>query len=81
MSFCNDTEEVINEAKNTLKGFQNKAMRTLAFAYKELNNVDELNKAALLQAENLSHLSLQAVVSISDPIRLDVPNRLCCITR
>ena len=74
MSFCNDTEEVINEAKNTLKGFQNKAMRTLAFAYKELNNVDELNKAALLQAENLSHLSLQAVVSISDPIRLDVPN-------
>ena len=74
MSFCNNTEEVINEAKNTLKGFQNKAMRTLAFAYKELNNVDELNKAALLQAENLSHLSLQAVVSISDPIRLDVPN-------
>ena len=74
MSFCNDTEEVINEAKNTLKGVQNKAMRTLAFAYKELNNVDELNKAALLQAENLSHLSLQAVVSISDPIRLDVPN-------
>ena len=74
MSFCNDTEEVINEAKNTLKGFQNKAMRTLAFAYKELNNVDELNKAALLQAENLSHLSLQAIVSISDPIRLDVPN-------
>ena len=74
MSFCNDTEEVINEAKNTLKEFQNKAMRTLAFAYKELNNVDELNKAALLQAENLSHLSLQAVVSISDPIRLDVPN-------
>ena len=74
MSFCNDTEEVMNEAKNTLKGFQNKAMRTLAFAYKELNNVDELNKAALLQAENLSHLSLQAVVSISDPIRLDVPN-------
>ena len=65
---------MINEAKNTLKGFQNKAMRTLAFAYKELNNVDELNKAALLQAENLSHLSLQAVVSISDPIRLDVPN-------
>ena len=74
MSFCNDTEEVINEAKNTLKEFQNKAMRTLAFAYKELNNVDELNKAALLQAENLSHLSLQAIVSISDPIRLDVPN-------
>ena len=74
MSFCNDTEEVMNEAKNTLKEFQNKAMRTLAFAYKELNNVDELNKAALLQAENLSHLSLQAVVSISDPIRLDVPN-------
>ncbi len=74
MSFCNDTEEVINEAKNTLKEFQNKAMRTLALAYKELNNVDELDKAALLQAENLSHLSLQAVVSISDPIRLDVPN-------
>lgn len=73
MQFCNTHNTPLNEAQNTLQGFQNKAMRTLAFAYKELKDLHELETETLLHAENLTDMTLQAIVSISDPIRLDVP--------
>ncbi|MBF1432988.1 MAG: cation-translocating P-type ATPase, partial [Prevotella nanceiensis] len=52
-----------------------KAMRTLALAYKQLDSdVVESIKDNSLSAELLQDLCLQAVFAISDPIRDDVPN-------
>lgn len=45
--------------------FQNRAMRTLAFAMAEVDKIEDL--------DNISGLRLQAVAAISDPVRADVP--------
>ena len=75
LSFCNIAEEKIAEAESTLRGYQDKAMRTLALAYKQLDSdVVESIKDNSLSAELLQSLTLQAVFAISDPIRDDVPN-------
>ncbi len=75
LSFCNITEAKKAEAESTLRGYQDKAMRTLALAYKQLDqNVVETIKDNSLSAELLQGFALQAVFAISDPIREDVPN-------
>ena len=75
LSFCNITEDKKAEAESTLRGYQDKAMRTLALAYKQLDqNVVETIKDNSLSAELLQGFALQAVFAISDPIRDDVPN-------
>lgn len=56
------------EAQAQLVGYQNRAMRTLAFGYKELTACD-LNAIE----SSISGLALQALTAIADPVRSDVP--------
>lgn len=60
---CVGVDSVAVERK--LLDFQNRAMRTLAFAMAEVETVQDL--------DNISGLKLQAVAAISDPVRADVP--------
>lgn len=57
-------ESAIN---NKLLNYQNKAMRTLGFAYKEVDS-------EVTTLPDISGLTLLGVVAISDPIRQDVPS-------
>lgn len=59
-----DKSEIIQK----LEGYQNRAMRTLAFGYRELAEFD-LNA---IEA-SISGLALQALAAIADPVRADVP--------
>ncbi len=52
-----------------LLGYQEKAMRTLGFAYKELNPDDGSDIKSLLE----NGLIFLGIVAISDPVREDVP--------
>lgn len=54
--------EILDELLN----YQNKAMRTLGFAYKEVDS-------SVTTLPDISGLTLIGVVAISDPIRKDVP--------
>lgn len=57
----------------TLRNWQAKAMRTLAFGYKEMPHGTTM-KEAMEEACNPSHLTMQGIAAINDPIRKDVPN-------
>jgi calcium-translocating P-type ATPase, PMCA-type len=70
MALCQLTDEERTTTADLLRSYQNKAMRTLAFAYKALPNEAETN---LADPNLLQDLTLQAVAAISDPIRQDVP--------
>lgn len=63
---CALSTEQLADMKTHLLAFQNKAMRTLAFAFKEING----EKAT---EEDLQGLQLQGVAAISDPLRQEVP--------
>ncbi len=65
---CDDAPVEINDL---LLRYQNQAMRTLGFAYKEISD-DQLGRSVVdLAKEGLSFLG---VVAISDPVREDVPD-------
>lgn len=70
MSLCelDDTERT--EITNRLHGYQNQAMRTLAFAFCPLADGEQPDMSALATGKKLT---FQAVTAISDPIRPDVP--------
>ena len=68
LSLCQMEERERNQAFRELDEWQHKAMRTLAFAFKEIDA--ELNISQLLSDKNFT---LQALVAITDPIRKDVP--------
>lgn len=51
--------------------YQNQAMRTLGFAYQELQPGDKTISDGKVTAENLTFLG---IVAISDPVRADVPD-------
>ena len=70
MGLCSLTDEERNDTTHLLRGYQNKAMRTLAFAYKPLPGEVETNFA---DTNLMQGLTLQGVAAISDPIRQDVP--------
>ena len=70
MALCQLTDEERTTTADLLRSYQNKAMRTLAFAYKALPNEVETNFA---DPNLLQDLTLQAIAAISDPIRQDVP--------
>lgn len=71
MNFCTLSEAEKQSYQSTLLGYQHKAMRTLAFACKQL----EADALSNIQIKNhLQNLSLQCVAAISDPVRKDVPN-------
>lgn len=57
-----------------LLDYQSKAMRTLAFAYAELDASESADAVlARLKAGNQPPLALVGIVAISDPVRPDVP--------
>lgn len=58
---CDLTDEERQRIDEVLKGWQQRAMRTLAFASKKADSID------------VSHLRFLAVCAISDPLRQDVP--------
>lgn len=62
MGFCNITGDEKARITAQLRAYQNKAMRTLAFACRQTD------------AMNVEGLTLQAVAAISDPLRTDVPD-------
>lgn len=62
MGFCNITDDEKARITAQLRAYQNKAMRTLAFACRQTD------------AMNVEGLTLQAVAAISDPLRTDVPD-------
>ena len=70
MGLCSLTDEERHDTTHLLRGYQNKAMRTLAFAYKPLPGEVEVSFA---DANLMQGLTLQGLAAISDPIRQDVP--------
>lgn len=70
-SFCDIAPEARQEIGDRLRGYQNQAMRTLAFAYRVLADGEQADMAAVAAGPKLT---FQAVTAISDPIRLDVPD-------
>lgn len=68
-TYCDLTDEQRKALKERLLGYQNKAMRTLAFAGKRVDAGTE--KCELTPAD--AHLTLQGVAAISDPLREEVP--------
>ena len=68
LSLCQMEERERNQALRELDEWQHKAMRTLAFAFKEIEA--DLNISQLRSDKNFT---LQALVAITDPIRKDVP--------
>ena len=69
MAHCNLTAEEQKDIQRQLFDYQNKAMRTIAFAYKELP--DTVEECRLKEGDN--NLILQAIAAISDPLREEVP--------
>ena len=61
LDYCDLTEEERRRIDEVLKGWQQRAMRTLAFASKKADSID------------IFHMQFQAVCAISDPLRQDVP--------
>lgn len=70
-SFCDIAPEARQEIGDRLRGYQNQAMRTLAFAYHVLADGEQADMTAVAAGPKLT---FQAVTAISDPIRLDVPD-------
>ena len=69
---CKNTAGVTKEEIDALLlGYQNQAMRTLGFAYQELNDGNATIADSKVVAKNLTFLG---VVAISDPVRADVPD-------
>lgn len=73
MNFCKMTEDKIQTYKTKLLDYQNKAMRTLAFAYKPICE-EEIKEEGIITM--LHSLTWQAITAISDPIRKDVPHAI-----
>ncbi len=71
-SLCNQTCGNVAKADidQQLVQYQNQAMRTLGFAYQELNDSDVAIRENKVVADNLTFLG---IVAISDPVREDVP--------
>ncbi len=66
--------ESFQQVADELTDYQSKAMRTLAFAYCELDAADSPDKVLKrLKTGNMPPLTFLGIVAISDPVRLDVP--------
>lgn len=71
-SLCKQIDKNVNIADidKQLTGYQNRAMRTLGFAYQVLNDSDMAIADGKVIAENLTFMG---IVAIADPVRKDVP--------
>lgn len=70
MGLCEISAEEEKSYEDKLAEYQSKAMRTLAFAYAELAEKQDVFLDGKL---NISTLKMIGVVAISDPVREDVP--------
>lgn len=71
-SLCKQIDKNVNIADidKQLTDYQNRAMRTLGFAYQVLNDSDMAIADGKVIAENLTFIG---IVAIADPVRKDVP--------
>ena len=71
-SLCKQIDKNVNTADidKQLTDYQNRAMRTLGFAYQILNDSDTAIADGKVVAENLTFMG---IVAIADPVRKDVP--------
>lgn len=71
-SLCKQIDRNVNIANidKQLTDYQNRAMRTLGFAYQVLNDSDIAIADGKVVAENLTFMG---IVAIADPVRKDVP--------
>ncbi len=75
---CRNTPGVTKQKVDAqLIEYQNQAMRTLGFAYQELNPDDRTIADNRVVADNLTFLG---IVAISDPVRADVPEAVRQVT-
>lgn len=70
LSFCSLTDKEKSVQMERLFGYQQRAMRTLVFACKQIDHADSCFSNGKLC---VSGLSLQAVAAIADPVREEVP--------
>ncbi|GHS91281.1 calcium-translocating P-type ATPase, PMCA-type [Bacteroidia bacterium] len=64
------SSDLRSEIEQQLLQYQNQAMRTLGFAYKELEKTEARSIKELVE----SGMSFMGIVAISDPVREDVPD-------
>lgn len=71
-SLCKQIDKNVNIADidRQLTDYQNRAMRTLGFAYQVLNDCDMAIADGKVVADNLTFMG---IVAIADPVRKDVP--------
>lgn len=69
-SLCHETEASREEVDAQLAAYQNRAMRTLGFAYQVLEDGDLALDGTRIMAERLHFIG---VAAIADPVRADVP--------
>ena len=70
--------EFRNEVETLLLGYQNQAMRTLGFAYEEINDDNERIVNGTVKS---THLQFLGIAAISDPVREDVPEAVAACLR
>ena len=73
MRLCSISDDETRNYNAKLLEYQNHANRTLAFAYKELDNSKDVFKDGKLSCGNLQ---MMGVMAIEDPVRLDVPSAI-----
>ena len=79
MQLCNKVVGNVSfqQITDELTNYQNKAMRTLAFAYCELPDNDDPDQILKrLKAGDSPELTFLGIVAISDPVRTDVPSAI-----
>ena len=74
---CIIEDRMLRQSAEELDEWQNKAMRTLAFAYKKVEasimRTSRTSTAEVVALLDANDLQLQAIAAITDPIRPDVP--------
>ena len=70
MKFCRIASDEVEAYNAKLAEYQSHANRTLAFAYKELTDCDDVFTDGKL---NINDLCMMGIVGIEDPVRTDVP--------
>ena len=68
---CKETSVSKEDVEKQLTEYQNRAMRTLGFAYQVLNDGDKAVDGNKIVADKLYFIG---VAAIADPVRLDVPS-------
>lgn len=68
---CKETSVSKEDVEKQLTEYQNRAMRTLGFAYQVLNDGDKAVDGNKIVADKLCFIG---VAAIADPVRLDVPS-------